>query len=80
MTKFIRVTEIHTNGSIVDMLVNTANIMSIKLSDKRTDTHISLRDGKYLFVKESTEAIWNMLNDPVMTDTEPFKYLKMNGG
>lgn len=61
-TKFIRVTEVHRDGSTIDMLVNAENILSVKMADSKADTHIGLRDGKYLFVQESTEAIWNMIN------------------
>lgn len=88
--KFIRVTEVHRDGSTIDMLVNTENILSVKMADSKTDTHIGLRDGKYLFVQESTEAIWNMINldyskSPVLMTADEYtmylsdKWEKTNG-
>jgi len=82
MTKFIRVTEIHTTGSKIDMLVNTDLVATVKQSDRKTDTHIGLKDGRYLFVKETTEQIWNMINldtskaPVIMAADEALKYYK----
>lgn len=85
-TKFIRVTEVHRDGSTIDMLVNTENILSVKMADSKADTHIGLRDGKYLFVQESTNVIWNMINldyskaPVIMTAEEALKYDNARNG
>lgn len=61
MTKFIKVTEVYKDGKISPIIIQTDNILSIKLSDKGKDTHVCMKDTKYYFVKESVEEIWNML-------------------
>jgi hypothetical protein len=61
MTKFIKVTESYVNGNAAPVLINVDNILTIKTSERSSDTHIMLKDNKYLFAKETVDSIWLML-------------------
>lgn len=63
MTKFIKLTEVYQSGNTVTILINTENMLAIKLSEKGKDTHIQMKDGKYFFVKQTVDQIWEMLGD-----------------
>lgn len=85
MTKFIKVTE--CNGNM--LLLNADRIENVCLGAKGTDTYVKLlKTGEskenYFFVKESVEAIWNMLTfdntkAPIIMDAKEFeKYREAN--
>lgn len=65
MTKFIKLTEVYRDGSTTAILLNCDFIKSIKISDKKTDTHVLMSDNKYFFVSESVEQIWTMFNERI---------------
>ena len=61
MTNFIKLTESLANTKSTTVLLNVANIKSVKISDKGVDTHVCMTDGKFYFVKENVEQIWDKL-------------------
>jgi uncharacterized protein YlzI (FlbEa/FlbD family) len=62
MNKFLKLTEVYSNGSTIPIILNVDNILAIKKSDKTPDTHITMKDAKYFFVKETTDNIWLKIN------------------
>lgn len=76
MTKFIKLTEKHTSGPSIPIIVNTEHILTIKPSERSKDTHIYFKDLKYIFISETIDEIWNML---VLIDYKASSVTLING-
>lgn len=62
MTKFLKLTEVYTDGRNIPLVINAGYIMSIKKSSNGKDTHICMTGDKhYFFVKETVQEIEAML-------------------
>lgn len=59
--KFIKLTEIYTDGRHFPLIINTAHVMSVKKASSGRDTHVNMVDKHYFFVKESVNEIEAML-------------------
>lgn len=86
MHKFIKLTETHTSGSAIKIIVSVDHILTIKPSDRSKDTHIYFKDLKYIFVSETIDEIWNMLTvdntkaPVIMNAEEALKYYQDRDG
>lgn len=60
--KFLKLTESFANGGTTDLIINAGQISSIKVSDRGKDSHISMTGGKYFFIRETVEEIFDMLH------------------
>lgn len=84
--KFIKLTEKHTSGPSIPVIVNVEHILTVKPSERSNDTHIYFKDLKYIFVSETIERIWLMLTvdnikaPVIMTAEEALKYYKDRDG
>lgn len=60
--KFIELTESYTNDRTERLILNVNHIISFKISDKGNDTRIVVSEGKYFFVRETVQVIYDILN------------------
>ena len=61
MTKFIKLTELLSDGTAKTVILNTASIQCIQLGTKGRDTHIRMLDKSFFFIRESVDEIWSEL-------------------
>ena len=61
MIKFIKLTEIISDGTNKPVILNTASIQCFQYGTKGRDTHIRMFDKSFFFVKENMDELWGML-------------------
>lgn len=62
MPKFIKLTEVRKSDATTSpLLIMVERINSVKKSEKGPDTHISMVDQHYFFVKETVAEVEAML-------------------
>ncbi len=76
MSKFIRLSECVGQNKTFPIILNTSLIDKITVANRGTDTHILLKDESFIFVRESLDEVWRMLNGvlPLVTVEEAKVY------
>ena len=64
--KFIKLTESHTSGSHIPIIINIENILTIKPSERSKDTHVQFKE-KYIFVSETVTSFLTCQHEPCGT-------------
>ena len=59
--KFIKLTELLSDGTAKTVILNTASIQCIQLGTKGRDTHIRMFDKSFFFIRESVDEVWSEL-------------------
>jgi len=67
MPVWIKLTESFGNGDTKPLFLNSDHMISFKLSDRGVDTHITVTDNKFFFVKEKVETVAKLTNCDIIS-------------
>lgn len=61
MNKFIKLTEMNSDGGEKAIIINTAHIQYLQVGKRENNVRIVMvEEKKYFFVKESIDQVWSM--------------------